>query len=320
MRTDRWAWTAALVLAVAVACTPGKPSPDDSPSAEPAALDPCTLVSAETVADVVGPALPAPWDGLAGDLTTGTCSWRLDLDIGDVSDVVRRPSRRVLQIRTTATNDCGEATSTPLPSQNGSTLRFCWEDGTADVTYEATDNLGGRDAAPDKAQVDLILQRVIREIGQRRTTAKRLAPDPARTQTATPKPVKNVCDLVSAPTLHAAGVPRSRGPVDVGVATKCVWDDSRNRSLALVVTPHGNAAGRQGSAFASVAVEQFAYVWQVQPTKDGAFFGDSLHADGRAAVGAFQLDVSMTDLNGTEPRLQEYAASVLRDAAKALPH
>lgn len=320
MRTDRWAWTAALVLALAVACTPGTPSPDDTSSAEPAALDPCALVSAETVADVVGPALPSPWEGLQGDLATGTCSWRLDLDIGDVSDVVRRPTRRLLQIRTTATNDCGEATSTPLPSQNGSTVRFCWSGGTADVTYEATDDLGGREAAPDKAQVDLILQRVVREIGQRRTTAKRLTPDPARTQTTTPKPVENVCDLVSAPTLRAAGVPRSRGAVDVGVATKCVWDNSGGRSLALVVTPHGNAAGQPGSAFAKVAVEQFAYVWQVKQAEDGTFFGDSLHVVGRAAAGAFQLDVSITDLDGTEPRLQEYAASVVRDAAKALPH
>ncbi|MBM7783434.1 hypothetical protein [Tenggerimyces flavus] len=317
MRTDRWAWTAALVLALAVACSPGEPTPDTT--AEPVALDPCDLVSATTVADVVGPALASPWDGLAGDLTTGICSWRLEVDIGDVSDVVRRPTRRLLQIRTTASNDCGEATSTPLPSQNGSTLRFCWNDGTADVTYEAVDDLGGQDVAPDKAQVELILQRVVREVDERRTTAKRLAPDPARTQTATPKPVKNVCDLVAPATLRAARVPRAQDPVDIGVSTKCVWNDGRDRSLALVFTPYGNGQGRPGSAFANVAVEQFAYVWQVEPTKDGAYFGDSLHVDGRAAVGAFQLDVAMTDLDGSDPRLQEFATSVIRDAAKALP-
>lgn len=319
MRTDRWAWTAALVLAAAVACTPGQPTPDGTPSTEPAALDPCDLVSAETVADVVGPALPSPWDGLPGDLGTGTCSWRLEVDIGDVSDVVRRPTRRLLQIRTTATNDCGEATSTPLPSQNGATLRFCWQDGTADVTYEALDDLGGRDAAPDKAQVELILQRVVREVDERRTKAKRLAPDPARTQTATPKPVKNICDLVSKATLQAAGVPRSRGPQEGGSSTKCVWDNSGDRSLALAVTPYGPGQGRPGSAYAKLALDQFAYVWQVRTTKDGAYFGNSLHVDGRAAVGAFQLDIAMTDRNGTDPRLQEFATSVIRDAAKALP-
>ena len=315
MRTQRWAWIAALALAAA--CTPTAPDPDKTTAPEPAALDPCDLVSAATIADVVGPALPAPWRGNEDDVASGICTWRLDVDLGDVDDVVRRPTFRSLQVRTTATNDCaGVPSSEPTPTETGAAVRFCWDDGTADVSYEARDTRGGNDVQADKAQVDLILKRVTREVDQRRAKAGRLEPNPTGTQTATPRPVRNPCDLVTSQTLQAIGTPKPSDPIEHPGFSKCVWFGG-DRSLALTVTSHGTGQGHPGSAYATTALQQFAYVWQVSRQGDAAYVTQATTVLARAAVGTYQVDVSLYDPQ-TGPQ-QPDAARVVADATKALP-
>jgi hypothetical protein len=315
VRTHRWAGIAALALAVA--CSPGAPDPDPTATTEQAALDPCDLVSPETVADVVGPALPAPWRGLGADTRSGSCTWRLDVEVGDVDDVVRRPTFRSLQVRTTATNDCaGVPSSEPTPTESGAAVRFCWDDGTADVSYEARDTRGGNDVQADKAQLDLVLKRVTREVDQRRAQAQRLEPNPTSTQTATPRPVQNPCDLVTSQTLQAIGTPKPSDPIEYPEFSKCVWFGGK-RSLALTVTPHGTGQGHPGRAYATTALQQFAYVWQARPQGDAAYVVQATTVLARATVGTYQVDVSLYDPH-TGPR-QPDAARVVADATKALP-
>jgi hypothetical protein len=326
------------------------PTPVAAPLQTP---DPCDLVTAATVADVVGPSLPHTFGGLGlGDTSTAECSWTFDVSM-DATDNARRPVRRLLSIDVTSTkgDPCAEVTSdgTAVPglgtkatiarTETGAELTFCRSGGFAKITWSAEDRQADKKIALSNEEHTDTLERVGREVDKRWKSARRAVLTGFRLPSRGPEPeIPNVCAFVSVDTLKAVAV-NKRVHSDKSLAT-CEWELSRevgtapgsplNRMLTVDVVsyPEGEHSGWEQ---ASTEARQFSHAFSAAP--DPKLGGGSVVAEpkvGRAAGAkgpfAVRVDLLAKNFGGTDARpdptndeLIALTRRVLTDVLQALP-
>ncbi|MBM7788004.1 hypothetical protein [Tenggerimyces flavus] len=326
------ALSALLVAALVLAGCGGADEPAEAPKEVAAPLqgpDACDLVSAATVADVVGPSLPIDYGGVGSpDRTSSECGWTFHvITFGDEN--VRRPFERRLTLEATGTkgDSCAEvkAQGTAVSdlgtkaaidwTDEGVELTFCRSGGFATITWSALDWQAGKKISPSKAEDTDTLKRLGREVDKRWKSARRATATSFRLPSRGPGPeIPAVCEFVSADTLEAIRVDK-RVRSDKSLAT-CGWELSREggttpgspigRLLEVDVDsyPDGQYSGWEE---ASNSARQFSHAYGAAPDSvlgGGSVVAEATSGRGRGAKGAFAVEVSLVarDFGGTEAR------------------
>jgi hypothetical protein len=291
-KPNRLLWWAALLVtgaAIGPACsavTGPAPESEPTPAGVPAA---CELLSDETVASLVGPALPVPVVETAA--TAAGCLWSFQADTSSYADEIRRPSARwlsVLASRGSALpcNPLDVVRDGRMIGGVGRTaaigvnreladdeITYCRDDNSqVSIMFRSLDSIGVRREGLSHSQAEATLLRLAQETDRRWAQAP-LAPQPPVTATSEPATVVDPCGLVAATTTGELGVTAPTPHEESGgepssapelKALRCDWSHEAApvlKHLAVTVVEFADRGGHDAAAWADVHVEQWATGW-----------------------------------------------------------